>query len=102
MQQYNYPKLIWIKQNISFSCSNYRSNWQLTDNFCLHLSEPNRIETRRKRIVNRIVTTEPRWTYMMDVNINKMKVVHFRKSNTDRTEFNFKLGNNDIEIRGNY
>ena len=29
-------------------------------------------------------------------------VVHFRKSNTDRTEFNFKLGNNDIEIRGNY
>ena len=24
------------------------------------------------------------------------------KSNTDRTEFNFKLGNNDIEIRGNY
>ena len=39
---------------------------------------------------------------MMDVNINKTKVVHFRKSNTDRTEFNFKLGNNDIEIRGNY
>ena len=39
---------------------------------------------------------------MMDVNINKTKVMHFRKSNTDRTEFNFKLGNNDIEIRGNY
>ena len=39
---------------------------------------------------------------MMDVNINKTKVVHFRKSNTDRTEFNFNLGNNDIEIRGNY
>ena len=39
---------------------------------------------------------------MMDVNINKTKVVHFRKSNTDRTEFNFKLDNNDIEIRGNY
>ena len=39
---------------------------------------------------------------MMDVNINKMKVVHFRKSNIDRTEFNLKLGNNGIEIRGNY
>ena len=62
MQQFNYPKFIWIKKNVSFACSNYRSNWQLTDNFRLHLSEPNRIETRRKRIVNRIVTTEPRCT----------------------------------------
>ena len=62
LQQYNYPELIWIKQNVSFACSNYRSNWQLIDNFCLHLSEPNRIETRRKRIVNRTVTTEPRCT----------------------------------------
>ena len=62
MQQYNYPKLIWMKQTVSFACSNYRSNWQLIDNFCLQLSEPNRIQTRRKRIVNRIVTTEPRCT----------------------------------------
>ena len=62
IQQFNYPKLIWMKQNVSFACSNYRSNWQLIDNFCLHLSEPNRIETRRKRIVNGIVTTEPRCT----------------------------------------
>ena len=62
MQQYNYPKLIWMKQNVSFACSNYRSYWQLIDNFCLHLSEPNRIETRRKRTVNRIVTIEPRCT----------------------------------------
>ena len=45
MQQYNYPKLIWIKQNVSFACSNYQPNWQLIDNFCLHLSEPNRIKT---------------------------------------------------------
>ena len=49
MQQYNYPKLIWMKQNVSFACSNYRSNWQLTDNFCLHLSEPNRSKLRRKK-----------------------------------------------------
>ena len=62
LQQYNYPKFIWIKQNISFACSNYRSNWQLIDNFCLHLSEPNCIETRRKRIMNQIVTTEPQCT----------------------------------------
>ena len=62
MQQYNYPELIWMKQNVSFACSNCRSNWQLIDNFCLYLSEPNRIETWRKRIVNRIVTTEPRCT----------------------------------------
>ena len=62
MQQFNYSKFIWIKQNVSFACSNYQSNWQLTDNFCLHLSEPNRIETWRKRIVNGIVTTEPRCT----------------------------------------
>ena len=68
MQQYNYPKLIWMKQTVSFACSNYWSNWQLTDNFCLHLSEPNRIETRRKRIVNRIVTTEPRCT-VISVNL---------------------------------
>ena len=60
--QYNYPKLIWMKQNISFACSNYRSNWQLIDNFCLHSSEPSRIETQRKRIVNWIATTEPRCT----------------------------------------
>ena len=51
-----------MKQNVSFACSNCRSNWQLIDNFCLHLSEPNRIETWRKRLVNRIVTTEPRCT----------------------------------------
>ena len=57
-----YPKLIWMKQNVSFACSNYRSNWQLIDNFCLHLSEPNCIETRRKRIVNRILTIERRCT----------------------------------------
>ena len=62
MQQYNYPKLIWMKQNVSSACSNYRSNWQLIDNFCLHLSEPNRIETRKKRTVNWIVTIEPRCT----------------------------------------
>ena len=59
MQWYNYPKLIWMKQNTSFACSIYQSNWQLIDNFCLHLSEPSCIETRRKRIVNRIMTTEP-------------------------------------------
>ena len=59
MQQYNYLKLIWMKQNISFACSNYRSNWQLIDNFCLHLSELSHIETQRKRIVNRIMTSEP-------------------------------------------
>ena len=52
MQQHNYPKLIWMKQNVSFACSYYRPNWQLIDNFRLHLSEPNRIQTRRKRIVN--------------------------------------------------
>ena len=62
MQQYNYPKLIWMKQNVSFACSNYRSNWQLIDNFCSHLNEPNCIETWRKRIVNWIMTTEPRYT----------------------------------------
>ena len=31
MQQYNCPELIWIKQNVSFACSNYRSNWQLIE-----------------------------------------------------------------------
>ena len=41
MQQYNYPKLIWMKQNVSFACSNYRSNWQLIDNlFALEWTEP--------------------------------------------------------------
>ena len=30
MQQYNYPKLIWMKQNSYFACSNYGSNWHLT------------------------------------------------------------------------
>ena len=58
MQWYNSPKLIWMKQNISFACSNYQSNWQLIDNFCLHLSELSRIETWRKRIVNGLMTTE--------------------------------------------
>ena len=62
MQWYNYSKLIWLKQNISFACSNYQFNWQLINNFSLHLSDPSRIETQRKRIVNRIVTTDPRWT----------------------------------------
>ena len=62
MQQYKYPKLIWMKQNIIFACSYYQSIWQLTDNFCLHSSEPNRIETQRKCIMNRIVTTELRYT----------------------------------------
>ena len=67
MQQYDYPKLIWLKQNISFACSNYWSNWQLIDNFCLHLSEQSHIKTQRKRIVNRIVTTEP-WCTVNSVN----------------------------------
>ena len=66
MQRYNYPLLIWMKQNISFACSNYQSHWQLLDSFCFHLSELNHIENRRKRIVNQIVTIEktrgPRYT----------------------------------------
>ena len=76
LQQYNYPELIWIKQTVSFACSNYRSNWQLIDNFCLHLSEPNRIETRRKRIVNRIVTTEPRCTVISVNRFTSIKYIH--------------------------
>ena len=58
MQLYNYPKLNWMKQNVSFTCSNYLCICQLIDNFCLHLSELSRIESQRKRTVNRIVTTE--------------------------------------------
>ena len=49
MQQYNFSKLTWMKQNVSLACSNYQPNWQLIDNFCLHLCEPNRIETREKK-----------------------------------------------------
>ena len=49
MQWYKYPELIWMKQNISFGCSNYRSNWQLIDNFCIHLSEPSHIENSEKK-----------------------------------------------------
>ena len=67
MQRYNYPKRIWMKQSISFACSNYRCNWQLTDNFCLHLSEPSHMETRKKRIVNQIMTTES-WCTINSVN----------------------------------
>ena len=64
-----------MKQNVSFACSNYRSNWQLIDNFCLHLSEPNRIETRRKRTVNRIVTIEPRCTVF---SVNRFTSSYYR------------------------
>ena len=52
MQRYNYPKLIWMKQNISFACSNYRPNWQL-------MYTPERTEPEKE------MTTEPRYTVMV-------------------------------------
>ena len=86
MHQYNYPKLIWMKQNVYFAYSNYRSNWQLIDNFCLHLSEPNRIETRRKRIVNRIVTIEPRCTVF---SVNRFTSTGNQDKHKSSDEFDF-------------
>ena len=59
MQQYNYPKLIWMKQMFLLHA--------VIADFYLHLSEPNRIKTREKRIVNWIVTTEL-WCTIISVN----------------------------------
>ena len=43
-----------MKQNVSFACSNYRSNWQLIDNFCLHeWTEPYRNWEKKNRELNR-------------------------------------------------
>ena len=38
----------------------------------------------------------------MEVNINKTKIVHFRKTNCERTVFNFHLGNRSIEVCETY
>ena len=51
MQRYNYPKLIWMKQNISFACSNYRSNWQLS--YMLERTEPYRNSEKKRCPLNR-------------------------------------------------
>ena len=38
----------------------------------------------------------------MEVNINKTKIVHFRKTNSERTNFNFHLGNRHIDVCETY
>ena len=38
----------------------------------------------------------------MEVNINKTKIVHFRKTNSERTNFNFHIGNRHIDVCETY
>ena len=38
----------------------------------------------------------------MEVNINKTKILHFRKTNSERINFNFHLGNRHIDVYETY
>ena len=40
--------------------------------------------------------------YRMAVNMEKTKIIHFRKSNKERTTYPFKLGNDNVNITENY
>ena len=51
-----------------------------------------------------LLNTVQKWCsqWRLKINLNKTNIVHFRKQSQNRTEFQFKIGNNVIELKESY
>ena len=57
-------------------------------------------EANLQSLLNTVQKWCSRWR--LKINLNKTNIVHFRKQSQNRTEFQFKIGNNVIELKESY